>query len=89
MDPESKKLLQDTFTLAEDNNKMLHTIRRGQKWTSFLRVVYWIIIIGVSIGAFYFLQPYVDQMKGLIDTTQKTLNQYKNLPSSLPLNGQR
>jgi hypothetical protein len=65
MDPETNKLLQDTFELVKDNNIMLHKIRRGQKWASFMRMVYWIFIIGISIGAWYYLQPYVNKMISL------------------------
>ncbi|MEI6581104.1 MAG: hypothetical protein WCO07_02955 [bacterium] len=79
MDPESKKLLQDTFALAEDNNNMLHKIRRGQKWANFTRMVYWLIIIGISVGAFYFLQPQIEQMQSLIKSTGATFDQFKNL----------
>jgi hypothetical protein len=79
MDPESKKLLQDTFALAEDNNNMLHKIRRGQKWASFTRMMYWLIIIGISVGSFYYLQPYIDQMRTVIDNTTATFQQFKNL----------
>jgi len=84
MDPESKKLLEDTFALAKDNNKMLHAIRRGQKWASFTRVVYWLIIIGISVGAFYFMQPYIDQMQGIIKNAGTTFDQIKNIGSSIP-----
>jgi hypothetical protein len=79
MDPESKKLLEETFSLAEDNNKMLHKIRSMQKWASFMRVMYWLIIIGVSVGSFYFLQPYVNEVKNMIEVTGSTFDQFKNI----------
>ncbi len=62
MQPEEKKLLEETFELVKDNNVMLHKIRSAQKWASFMRIVYWLVIIGISIGAFYVLQPYVDKL---------------------------
>ena len=62
MDEESQKLLQDTFALVKDNNKMLHRIRRSQKISSFIGFVYWLIIIGVALGSFYLIQPYVDKV---------------------------
>lgn len=65
MEPEDKKLLKETFELVKDNNKMLHSIRRGQRWASFMRMIYWLIIIGISIGAWYYLQPYVNKMISL------------------------
>ena len=75
MDPETKKLLQDTFLLAEDNNKMLHKIRSGQKWASFMRVLYWLIIIGISVGAFYFMQPYIEPVQKLLGNASSVFEQ--------------
>lgn len=77
MDSESEKLLRETFELVKDNNTMLHKIRRGQKWASFMRVVYWLIIIGISIGAWYYLQPYVNKMMNLynqVSGSSQTVN---------------
>ena len=83
MDPESKQLLQNTFYLAEENNKMLQKIIRAQKFASFMRTLYWLIIIGIGVGAFYFLQPYIDQIQKFIKDSGVTINQLKNLGSTL------
>ncbi|MFA6300782.1 MAG: hypothetical protein WC609_00320 [Candidatus Paceibacterota bacterium] len=61
MDPESKKLLEDTYALEEENNRMLHSLRRSMLWSKVMSVIYWILILGISVGAFYFIQPYMDQ----------------------------
>jgi hypothetical protein len=62
MDPESKKLLEETLTLEQENNKMLRSMRNSMRWARIMTVIYWLLIIGISVGAFYFLQPYVDQV---------------------------
>jgi len=62
MDPESKKLLEETFELEQDNNKLLRSMKRAMLWTRVMNVVYWLIIIGISLGAFYFLQPYFNRL---------------------------
>ncbi|MBI3888938.1 hypothetical protein HY311_04090 [Candidatus Nomurabacteria bacterium] len=62
MDPESQKLLEDTFALEQENNKMLRSMKRSMLWARIMSVLYWVLIIGISVGAFYFLQPYVDQV---------------------------
>ncbi len=61
MDPESKKLLEETYSLEEENNKMLHSLRRSMLWSRIMSIIYWVLIIGISVGAFYFIQPYFDQ----------------------------
>jgi len=62
MDPESKRLLEETFALAEENNKMLHKVRSVQKWSAFWRTVKVILIIGIAFGAFYFMEPYLNKI---------------------------
>jgi len=60
MEPEEKNLLKKVFKLSEENNHMLHTIRGIQKRQFFFSIVRWLFIIGISIGLFYFVQPFVD-----------------------------
>jgi len=81
MDPESKQLLEETFTLEKENNKMLHSMRRSMLWARVMSIAYWLIIIGISIGAFYFIQPYFDKVIGLynaISGTQQKTNTNSN-----------
>jgi len=68
MDPESKKLLENIYSLEYENNKMLRSMKRSMVWGQIMSVVYWLIIIGVSIGAFYFLQPYINKMLNLYNS---------------------
>ena len=83
MDAESKELLKKTFALAEENNKILRKMRRSQKIASFLRFVYWVIILGVTFGAFYLLQPYVDKITGLYNTVFNTSQKLNNTVNSV------
>ncbi len=64
MNPEEKKLLEDTFALTQENNKMLHSMRRSMRVQRIMSLVYWVFIIGSAIGAFYLIQPYIDELMG-------------------------
>jgi len=79
MSPEEKELLNKTASLAEDNNKILHSIRRSMRLASFVRVVYWIIIIGSAVGAYYFIQPYIDQLVGVYGGTKSSIDNISNI----------
>jgi hypothetical protein len=76
MPPEEKELLEKSVSLAEDNNKILRSMRNSMRWGRIMTVVYWILIIGISVGAFYFLQPYIDQVV-------KTYGSFSNLIRNL------
>ncbi len=81
MDAEDKKMLADTFKLATENNKILWKMRRSQRIASFMRIVYWTLIIGIGIASFYFVQPYIDTAQNVINQSQTNL---KNLQNFLP-----
>ncbi len=65
MTPEEKSLLERTYKLAEENNSMLRSIRRSTRLSLIFRAIYWLVIIGFSVGAYYFVQPYLTQLLGL------------------------
>jgi hypothetical protein len=68
MDPESKKLLEDTLELEQENNKILRSMKRSLFWSRIMTGLYWLIIIGISVGAFYFLQPYFNRISSLYNS---------------------
>jgi uncharacterized protein involved in cysteine biosynthesis len=68
VDPESKKLLEATFQLAQENNHMLHKVRSVQKWATFWRTLKILVVIGIALGSFYFLEPYLNKIANLYNS---------------------
>jgi len=66
MDPEDKRIIRENLELAKENQEMLKKMRRGQFIRNIARIFYWVIIIGASFGAYYFIQPYIDMYKNLL-----------------------
>ena len=77
MSPEERELLNKAVGLAEENNQMLHSMRRSQRWSSIARAIYWVFIIGSAVGAYYLIQTYVDQMKDLYGGASGVLKNFK------------
>ena len=67
MQPEEKKLLEETFELAKDNNKMLHKVRSIQKIQAFWSILKIIVIVGIALGAAYYLEPYFNKAMDLFN----------------------
>lgn len=65
MTPEEKSLLERTYKLVEENNGLLHKIRRAGRFATITRIAYWVIIISLSLGAYYLIQPYIEAVSGL------------------------
>ncbi len=70
MTPEERSLLERTHHLVQENNEILHKMRRSHRLGLVLRIFYWVIIIGISFGAFYLIQPYIDAITGKGDSTE-------------------
>ena len=81
MSPEERQLLSATYQLSEENNKILRGLRRSQRWQTAGWVIKWALIIGVSFGAYFYLQPFIEGLKPTIDSIVKT---YQSFSSLLP-----
>ncbi|MEQ1561532.1 MAG: hypothetical protein ABL899_02295 [Nitrospira sp.] len=83
MTPEEKELFQKSIILAEENNKLLQSIKRSLLISRIMSYIYFIFIVGSAVGAYYLIQPYFDKImtvyKGVDFTTVvenfKVLNQ--------------
>jgi len=80
MDQESKQLLQNTLALAEENNKMLHKIRGVQKRGTLWQVLKLIVIIGIALGSFYYIEPYLNKIMDLYNSVSGMQQQINNSP---------
>lgn len=71
MTEDEHRLLIEVRDLAQENNRILKSLQRSNRAALAFKIVYWIIIIGVSFGALYLFQPYVDALKGSVSTVQE------------------
>ena len=81
MNPEDKKLLEESVQLSRENNTMLKKMLWVQRRGAFIRWTYWIIIIVLTIGSFFFIQPYLNSLIGVY-SGQDINSVLNNLPSS-------
>ncbi len=73
MEEKDRELLRATLKLAEENNRILAKLYRSWWWSRAWKWFYWLVIVGVALGAFYFLQPYVDRLKQLYYSSESQL----------------
>jgi len=58
MSPEDRQLLEENLKLSKENNLLLIKLANYQKWAQITKIFYWVLIIGISVGAFYSIKPY-------------------------------
>jgi hypothetical protein len=79
MTPEEKSLLERTLKMAEENNGILRSMRRASRFAMIARAAYWVVILILGFGAYYFIQPYVTSMLGLIGSSPSDMStNYQN-----------
>jgi flagellar biosynthesis/type III secretory pathway M-ring protein FliF/YscJ len=75
MDPEIAELTELTrrsIALAEDNNRVLHKMRRSIWWGRIWVVVWWVLIFIVSGAAYYYYAaPYLQKAEALYSQVQQ------------------
>ena len=74
MSPEERELFKRSIALAEENNDILRAMQRSQRLAHLMSIVYWIFIIGTAIGAYYFIQPYLQQIIDVYGGAKSGLN---------------
>lgn len=84
MDPQDRQLLQETYRLSQENNKMLSTMHRAMMWGRVWRALYWVVIIGLTVGAFYFIEPYLQTLLDTYGALQSNAGDIQNLFDSIP-----
>lgn len=75
IDPREFRRLQD---MVKENNKMLHAMRRHTMISTVFRVVYFAVAIGVAVGSYYFLQPFVEAGKENVQTIFDSIQNIRN-----------
>ena len=72
-------MLKKALELSRENNKMLQSIKRSMFVGRIFRVVYWIVVIGAAIGAYYYIEPYLDEAIGAYGSIKGDLKNFGDL----------
>ncbi len=64
MDPEIKQLQEEikrVGAVSADTNRLVHSMRRSQRWKSLLSIMWWLVILGFAGASYFYIQPYIKQ----------------------------
>lgn len=84
MTPEERELLTKSIKISEENNRMLRGMRRSARLSSFLRLIYWLIIIGAVLWSYYIIQPYLEIGIKAYNDMQKGVQSVTNVADKIP-----
>ena len=90
MDEELNSLVKENLRLTKETNELLHKMNNAQRWGRFFKIFYWMVILGLSFGVYYYLQGPLEQLlgtyKGLIGGVDKIQKSASSLPDSQTIN---
>lgn len=83
MDLDSQKL-EELLELTRENNQILRSMRRTQRWSSFFTFVYWMIILGSIFGVYYYFQPTIQKYLRTMQTSVSILEKFEGQAGTIP-----
>jgi len=94
MEENKDTTLQEILRLTQENNEMLHHLKRREEIGTIFKVIYWGLIIASAYGAYYYVQPYINLIMNNLqilsasaDSLQSVLKQTENLQDTQNLKG--
>ena len=70
--------MEENLELSKENNDLLKSIRSSQKRAAMMRMLYWILIVGMTFGAYYYIQPYIEQLMSAYSGTQENIKSFQD-----------
>ena len=66
MNPEEKRLLEETHALAKDNHHLLRAVRRHQLIAAFWRIALWAAVVLATLYAYqFYLRPLAQKYQAM------------------------
>ena len=75
---ENNELLKKLVKVSGENHKRIRKIRANMRSSFVARIVYWILIILVTAGAFYAIKPTVDRLLEQYNIISEQVNEANN-----------
>jgi hypothetical protein len=80
----NQQKLEEIYRLTVENNHMLHNMRNRERVANAFRILYWVVIIGSLLGAYYYIKPVLEIFMVNKDKITQTLNQFDQLQQQFP-----
>lgn len=74
MDELTKAEIRELLELTRENNELLRSANNRARWSVFFWVLRWAITLGLLVGAYYYIEPYVDIAKDTYQRASTVLN---------------
>jgi len=70
--------------IVEENQKILKSLQNRARFSTVITALKWIFIIGISIGAYTLVQPFLEQMLDTYKSIQESTSALGEIRNSIP-----
>ena len=83
----NEEKLDEIYRMTLENHEVLKTIRRQQYFSGAMRALYWLIVLGVIGGSYYYVRPFIGAVSNNSSQIESYFSQFKNqLPETKVFN---
>lgn len=79
-----KNLLRKNLEVSEKSLNILQKMHRAQTTGRIFAILKWVVIIGISVGLFYYLEPYLKSLMNTLNTVINGINEVKAVGDKIP-----
>lgn len=80
----NERKLDELLEITHENNKILRSMRRSQRWSSLFTFVYWAVILGSIFGVYYYFQPTIQKYMKTFQTSIGIVQNFEKTIGSIP-----
>lgn len=80
----NEEKLSTIYEMTLENNKMLRSLRRQHYFSTFMTLLYWLMVIGAIGSAYYFVRPVVTLLSNNSGKIEETVGQFNQIRDQLP-----
>jgi type II secretory pathway component PulM len=81
---ELKQIVKRQGAVIEETNKMIRGMRSAQRWHTFVRLLWWAAILGLSaVSYYYYVQPYLTSILNAYQQAQHGVQQAQSFQQTL------
>jgi len=76
---EIERLLLQNLKLAKENNTYLIKVDRRQRWSRNMSAFYWLVLIVLAVGGYYYAFPYLKEFKENVSITWQNFSSFVSI----------
>ncbi len=83
MDEYVKELMRKNLEVSQESFKILKKMHRARIWGGVFKTIKWIVIIALSVGSYYYVEPYLNKMIDTVSSMSSSMEQIKQTTEAL------